>query len=183
MSSLKQRLRRPIDAVGLRIASAQVRRFRRANPGAIVVLDIDNTLADAWPTFAQGHPNERARMRAMVSLPGMKAAAYDGDRPVLFLSYRDWWHWPLTRAWLRAQGMTGTLVLVSSPAQKLRHLRHLASGPGPVVYWDDLSHGTEQGATELYQDVIDAVRALALEYHGYDEIEAVIAAAGGRQTT
>jgi hypothetical protein len=31
--------------------------------------------------------------------------------------------------------------------------------------------------------VIEAVAGLGLEYHGYDEIEAVIAAAGGRPPT
>jgi hypothetical protein len=101
----------------------------------------------------------------------------------LFLSHRAWWHWDVTWRWVRAQGLAGPVVLVASPADKLAHLRRLVDGGGPVTYWDDLSHGTEHGHTELYQDIIDQVAGLGLSYHGYDEIEAVIAAAGGRPTS
>jgi hypothetical protein len=180
MSAAKRALVATLDVVGTAIATLQVRWFRRRNPGRIVVLDIDNTVADAWPSYLRPHASHRARLVGLPALPGMKAAAYDGARPVIFISHRRWWHWDVTRQWVRSHGMVGPVVLVSSPADKLRHLQYLASRGGPVVYWDDLTHGTEAGHTELYQDVIDEVAGLGLDYHGYDEIEAVVAAAGGR---
>jgi hypothetical protein len=183
VSSLKGRVRSVIDAVGTRIAAEQVRRFRRSHPGPIVVLDLDNTMADAWPSFLAPPTSHRDRLAGLSALPGMVAAAFDGDRPVIFLSHRAWWHWDVTRRWVRDHGMAGPVVLVASPADKLEHLRCLVAGGGPVTYWDDLSHGTERGRTELYHDVIQAVAGLGLDYHGYDEIEAIVAAAGGRPSS
>lgn len=179
---MKQRLRWAMDAIADSFSGLQVRRFRRRHNGAVTVLDIDNTLADAWPSFLAGHRSERERLRDLELLPGMKVAAYDGRDRVLFLSHRSWWYWWLTRRWLRENGFDGTLVLVSTPGHKLGHLRRLVDGGGQVVYWDDLSHGTERGRTELYVELIDAVGALDLTYHGIDEIEAVVAAAGGRRS-
>jgi hypothetical protein len=180
MSGAKGVARQLINWSGSRISGWQVRRFRRKHPGEIVVLDIDNTLADAWPSFLGPTTTERARLSGLAPLPGMKAAAYHGDRPVIFLSHRAWWHWDVTALWIRAQAMAGPVVLVSDPGDKLAHLRHLVAHGGAVTYWDDLSHGTERGETELYGDVIEAVQTLGLDYHGYDEIEAIVAAAGGR---
>lgn len=178
---MKRQLRGLLDAAGGQVARWQVRRFRRRHPGPITVLDIDNTLADAWPTLQRDWPSDRARQRAMQPLPGMKPAAYDtAIGPVLFLSHRNWWDWGLTRRWLAAHGMRGTLVLVASARDKIAHLEVLVGTGGPVTYWDDLSHGTEHGSTQLYDEVIDAVRRLGVEHHGRDEIEAIVAAAGGR---
>ena len=144
------------------------------------MLDIDNTLADAWPSFLEEWPSERDRLRGLRLLPGMKAAAYDAaPGPVMFLSHRNWWEWSLTRNWLRQHGMVGVLVLVASPTDKVRHLSKLASGRS-VTYWDDLSHGTERGETEVYAEVIDAVAGLGIEWHGLDEIDGIVASAGGR---
>ncbi len=181
---MKQFARRALDVIGFAISVVQVWWFRRRHRGTVTVLDIDNTLADAWPSFLGDHADERNRLAGLAILPGMKAAAYDppiaSGAGVLFLSHRNWWEWPLTRTWLRDQGLAGPLVLVSTPADKLTHLRRIVSGGGPVVYWDDLSHGTEHGTTELYDDVIDAVRELGLEYHDHAEIEAIVDGAGGR---
>jgi hypothetical protein len=179
---VKRQLRRLLDATGGRVSGWQVRRFRRRHAGPITVLDIDNTLADAWPTLQRAWPSDRARQRAMELLPGMKAAAYDrATGPVLFLSHRNWWDWNLTRRWLAEHGMHGTLVLVASAQDKIAHLEVLAAGGGPVTYWDDLSHGTEHGETRFYHEVIDAARRLGIDHHGRDEIEAIVAAAGGRR--
>lgn len=179
--TVKRRARRALDVAGRAIGTAQVWWFRRRRPGPVTVLDIDNTLADSWPSFLREWPSDRARLRALHMLPGVKAAAYDSaGGPVLFLSHRNWWDWPLTRSWLRRNGMRGVLVVVATPGDKVAHLRRLAAG-GPVVLWDDCSHGTEHGTTQRYDAVIDAARELGIEHHGLDEIEAIVAAAGGRR--
>lgn len=178
---------RALAVLQLLIANVLARRISMGTTG-LTVLDIDNTLTDAWPTWTRPWPSNSARLDAMAVLPGMQAAAYDtaldrGDR-VVFLSHRMLWEWRSTQRWLTAHGFAvapGHLVLVPTAAAKLGVLRRVANGQRSVTYWDDLSHGTEHGRTETYDDVIAAVAQLPLEYHGLAEIEALVAAAGGRE--
>lgn len=197
---MKRIVHRAISLVGRRIAAAQIRWIsRNVGDRPVLVLDIDNTLADAWPSFQRPSRSERERLASLCPLPGMQAATIAvgavGTPVVVYLSHRALWHWGITRAWLRGAGYdvpAASLILVSDPSEKVAHLRALCradgeAGAGRVVtYWDDLSHGTEHGETKLYDDVICEVRELAtstvsdLTHHGLDEIESVVAAAGGR---
>jgi hypothetical protein len=179
--------RRLVDGAGAMVGHAQLRwSIRGARDRTITVLDIDNTLADTWPSYLEDWPDHRLRLRALAELSGMRAAVYEpavrrGD-VVVFLSHRNWWEWGLTRKWLLDHGYavpTASLVLVPSAAAKVAHLSRLTRA-GTVVYWDDLSHGQESGTPQRYDEVVTAVQALRLEYHGVDEIEAIVAAAGGR---
>ena len=156
--------------------------LRQLGERGLTVLDIDNTLADTWPTLTRSWPSERARLRSIEPLAGMKAVAYDtavarGDL-VVFLSHRNWWEWPITLLWLRGAGYRvgpTSLVLVADAADKLAHLRQcVAAATGDVTYWDDLSHSHEHGDAVFYDDVISEVRSMGLTYHGFDEIVAVV---------
>ena len=169
-----------IDGVSRVVGRAQTAlTCRSAGAGPLVVLDIDNTIADTWPTLQRAWSSERARLAALPVLGGMKVVAHDapladGSR-VIFLSHRRLWQWPVTFSWLRRNGFDARLtnvVLVASPSEKLGHLRRCAAGR-EVTYWDDLSHGHESGAVEFYTDVIAEVERLGVEYHGYDEILAI----------
>lgn len=207
MSQLKPIARRLVALVGRCVGAAQIWWIgRRIGDRPVLVLDIDNTLADAWPSFLQASASERERLAGLRALPGMKAATVggragsgDGEPVVVFVSHRALWHWGTTRSWLRNMGYEvsiESLVLVSDPAEKIGHLRRLvgpagrggrsSGAPGALTYWDDLSHGTEHGETKLYDHVVREVHKLAessgrrLTYHGLDDIEAVVAAAGGR---
>jgi hypothetical protein len=184
---VKRALRGALDRAGRAVSSVQVRWCRwRSGDRRVTVIDIDNTLADAWPSYLVEWSSHRDRLRSLTVLPGMRVAAHDaalarGDL-VVFLSHRNWWEWGLTRRWLLENGFAvgvANLVLVASPADKIDHLRTMVSG-GPVLLWDDLTHAQESGEPQHYVEVVDEVRALGLEYHGYDEIEAIVEAAGGR---
>jgi hypothetical protein len=185
--------RRLTDRAGAGIGQVQLWWVgRAAGRRGVTVLDIDNTLADTWPSYLDDWPDHRSRLRGLVPLPGMRAAAYDtaiarGD-VVIFLTHRNWWEWRLTLRWLRDEGYpvsVAHLVLVASPGDKIAHLQRLVGTGSPVTYWDDLSHGQESGRPQRYVEVVAAVESLRLEsgrleYHGVDEIEAIVAAAGGR---
>jgi hypothetical protein len=181
---VKRSLRRAIELLGSIVGRLQVLLVTRASGGAPVwVLDLDNTLADTWPSYLGRHASERARLRGLDPLPGMLAAAHEPARAaggrVVVLSHRNLWHWPVTRSWLRANGVDvgwTDLVLVASPADKIAHLRRLCAGGRDVTYWDDLTHGTERGRHGSYDEVVDAVRRLPLAYHGEAEIARVVAA-------
>ena len=157
---------------------------RRARGRRLVVLDIDNTLADSWPTYTRTWPDERARLDAIEPLPGVKAIAHDAavDRgdAILFLSHRSWRRWRQTYRWLRRHGFAATplnVVLVAHPRDKVVHLRRCADAC-EVAYWDDLSHSHEHGQALFYDELIDAVRSLPLEYRGWDDIRAAVEEAG-----
>jgi hypothetical protein len=179
--AFKRVVRRILDVVGRQVAFAQVRwTCRRAHGGRIVALDVDNTLADTWPTLTTSWPNERTRLGAIPTLPNIKAVAHDeavarGDVP-LFISRRAWWHWGQTYRWLRRHGFAATpsnVVLVASPRDKLALLRRCLRA-GPVTYWDDLSHSHEAGKVQLFEDVTSEVNALPIEYKGWDAIREVV---------
>jgi hypothetical protein len=177
----KRAIRPLLDRLGGRIALAQVRRAcRRAHGRGITVLDIDNTLADTWPTLTRAWEHERKRLRAIEALPHIQAVAHDeaiarGDA-ILFISHRPWRYWRETYRWLRRHGFAATpanVVLVAKPADKLAYLRCCA-GAGEVVYWDDLSHSHELGRVMLYEELISAVRLIPVEYRGWNEIRAIV---------
>jgi hypothetical protein len=169
------------DWAGARVGAAQVARARRrARGGRMLVLDVDNTLADSWPTLVREWPGERARLDAIQVLPHMKAAVHDravarGDS-VLFLTHRHWKRWRQTVRWLRRNGFAASaanVVLVARPADKVSHVRRCAE-VAEVTYWDDLSHSHEHGEPVFYDEVIAAVRDLPVEYRGWNDIRSVI---------
>jgi len=168
----------------------QVRRFvRSAADQPVTVLDIDNTLADAWPSLVAPGGSESERLAGLEPLPGMKAIAYDDavahDRRIVVMSHRHLWHGRLTRRWLTDHGVDvdpWAVVLVSAASDKPDLIAILSAGGRDVEVWDDLSHGTESGTTQRYTDVVAALERLGVRYHGLDEIEAVVAEAGGRRT-
>jgi hypothetical protein len=173
--------KRAVRRVAARLGAVQVALVCRGTRGRrLVVLDVDNTLADSWPTYTRSWPDERRRLDSIELLPGVKAAAHDaalarGDA-VMFLSHRSARHWLRTFRWLRRHGFAATplnVVLVARPEDKVEHLRRCV-GAAEVVYWDDLSHSHEHGEAAFYHDVIAAVRALPLEYVGWDDIRAVV---------
>ena len=185
MGGVKGVLRRAVVLLGTLVGRLQVLVVtRRSGNRPVWVLDLDNTLADTWPSYLGRHASERARLAGLEPLAGMLAAAYEPARAagarVVVLSHRNLWHWTVTRSWLRANGVDvgwAELVLVASPNDKIAHLRRLCAGGREVTYWDDLTHGTERGRHGSYEDVVEAVRRLPLTYHGEAEIAAVVAAA------
>lgn len=186
MRTARRLIRRAIDLVALAVGHASLSVVLwRTGGSPVTVLDIDNTLADSWPTLVTRITSERERLRGLAPLPGMRSVAHDpaiarGDA-VIYLSHRSLWFGPLTNRWLREAGFDASplrVILVPSAAAKTAFLRRIADGSRQVDYWDDLSHGTERGATLLYADVIDLVRAMPLDYHGIDDIRAATSAMG-----
>lgn len=175
---MKARLKRAVELLAGAIAWVQVGWvLRTTQPGdKIVVLDIDNTLADAWPSFLQPHHSQRARLAGLDVLPNVKAVLHDEPRAkgatVVYLSHRNLWEWPVTFKWLRANGFVARpdrVILVPSAAAKVPLLRRIARAR-EVTVWDDLSHGHETGAIEFYTDVIELLAGVSLTYRGWDDI-------------
>ncbi len=165
-----------------RLQGELVARAHRGRP--LWVLDLDNTLADTWPSYLSEHAGERARLAGLAPLAGMVDATHgEAQRKgagTVVLSHRAVWHWPVTRQWLARHGIRlrwYELVLVADPAHKVAHLRRWCRAGCDLVYWDDLTHGTEHGREQRYEDVVAAVAELPLTHHGAEEIAAIVSEA------
>ena len=134
-SGLRGAARSVLDAMGAAASSLQVTVLvRRAPQRGVTVLDIDNTLADTWPSFSRSWPSRAARLSSLPVLPGVKSEIHDAglrrDDLIVFLSHRSWWHWRVTRRWLRRHGFSvgvANLVLVAQAADKVKHLKRLTA--------------------------------------------------------
>jgi len=171
-------VKRAVESIAGVIGWAQISLIRRRTSAgdAIVVLDIDNTIADAWPSFLTPFASHRSRLAGLEMLPNVKEIAHDRARAegaaVVFLSHRNLWEWDVTYRWLRDHGFAvraDNLVLVPTPAAKLPHLRRLARDRELTV-WDDLSRGHETGTVTFYAEVIAALAGVSLTYKGWDDI-------------
>ena len=175
---MKARLKRAVELLAGAIAWLQVGWvLRTTQPGdKIVVLDIDNTIADAWPSFLRPFDSQRSRLASLEVLPNVKGVAHDAPvaegATIIYLSHRNLWEWPVTYRWLRGNGFAvrpDRVLVVPSAAAKVPYLRRLARGRH-VTFWDDLSRGHETGEIEFYTDVIDLLAGVSLTYRGWDDI-------------
>jgi len=140
----------------------------------IVIFDIDNTLADSWPTYHMNFASQKERLRQIKPFPRMIQLVqeyYQKGASVFFISarrYRDFW---ITRQWLIDQKIyNGNLILVNSPEEKLKFLQ-LASRHGRVDYFDDLSYNHENGQIKFYEACIQQVRLIPnVHYYDYHQI-------------
>lgn len=175
---MRSLVRRAVEALSLALAVFQItliRSFTRRGD-AVVVLDIDNTLADSWPSFLRPFDNHRARLANLEVLPNIKQAVHDpavGDgATIVYLSHRNLWEWPVTYRWLRTHGFVvraDRLLLVPSAAAKVPLVRRMAEGR-TVTMWDDLSFGHETGEVRFYDDVIESLAGVSLTYRGWADI-------------
>lgn len=171
--------RRPLkwrQDLGFRLALASVQAGDQ-----VVFIDIDNTLADSWPTLTPGRSfeSEGARLKSLRPLSGtirFLTREFGAARLWVFLSHRPLRHSRVTRLWLKAAGIwrTGSvLCLVEGVHEKLAYLEFGVRRTKNVSFIDDLSYGHEHGKVRFYDDVIRQAIALGVDYHGRATIEEV----------
>lgn len=152
-----------------------------SNKKTIVFIDIDNTIADTWPSLnarrsrsknMHEHLSVHEGMRAFVtkyylSIPNMQ---------VIYLSARKISLFNSTRRWLSKHQFTNhesSLILVSRPKDKLHYLKRAVQNKRSVVYIDDLSYNHEKGAVYFYDNVITQVTEMPIVYFGFHQINAI----------
>lgn len=148
--------------------------FSSFRKGSIVVFDIDNTLADTWPSFLKGYKSEGERLKSIPPFPGVVNLVdeyYSSKRQILFLTARDYRYYFLTHSWLKNNINCGfTLLMVSHPQEKIKVLNCLSGCS--VDYVDDLTHSHETGEVKYYSDVIEQVKRIPhVKYYDYDFIK------------
>lgn len=157
-------------------------RFRRCTQidrkKKIYLFDIDNTLADTWPSLRDYvYRNENHRYESLSIFRGMRNFIINkiaDNEKVIFISARSYLNYLSTLKWLRSNGLPAdSVILVERPIDKLDYIRELLSRNIEVVYVDDLSHSHEFGEMKLYDNLIMSLRDLPIAYIGIDEIELI----------
>ncbi len=179
--SAKHRLRGALGLPPQLFFDALLTRFlagQRLPGDAVVVFDLDNTLAHTWPSFAQGHAHIWARLASLPPRPEMVElfARVRQRRPWLVLTAREYRTWPTTLAWLRRHtGVreSGRVIMVRSAAEKLPILNRLRLAYGRVLLIDDMSRNHEHGEVLSYDEVMAQLARIGITHLGVDFIEGV----------
>jgi hypothetical protein len=156
-----------------RIALSRIQRDKH-----IYFVDIDNTLADTWPTLnPRNHSSERERMNSLAIFMGMRSFILnlmkDEKNKIIFLTARNILAHPVTFEWLKKNGIEvgfADIIVVSSAGQKIGYIRRAQGKKYAITYIDDLSYNHEHGNMKLYEAVISSVNDLKVAYLGLEEI-------------
>ena len=140
--------------------------------------DIDNTLADAWPSFLIPWKSQQERVASLAVFMGMhrwvsSLQQYPNNK-IFFITARSYTTWLITRNWLRSNGLNATwsnTIITNSPEEKLGIIRQ-TTAPGNHVYWiDDLSYNHEHGEVRYYSHLIERIKETRIRYFGASTIK------------
>lgn len=143
---------------------------------SIYFIDIDNTLADTYPTLSQNFPSECYRYQHIPSFQNLCALSNkinnSSSRKCIFISARPINYFFVTKNWLKFHTKieNPTLFLVGEPEDKLSFYKTALSVKKRVTVIDDLSHNHEKGNTLFYEEIINQLKSLSLRYIGYSTI-------------
>lgn len=153
------------------------RATKQGSGNKVYMVDIDNTLADTWPSLKDRiYPAENQRYRTLSIFLGMRRYLLDvqEQNQVIFISARNYWTYGTTRRWLKDCGLKNcTLILVPGAMEKISFLLYLLKRDIPVVYIDDLSYNHEHGEVKMYDLMIPILNRLPITYMGLKEIEQI----------
>jgi len=141
----------------------------------LCILDIDNTIADSWPTLVKrvSYKNEFYRYASINIHPCAQTIfnKYEGF-PKLYLSARPLYFYFTTLKWLRKNTDNSfyLLILVPTAHSKLKYLKYLSKKINHLIYIDDLTYNHENGSVKYYQDIIDCLTNFNVTYYGADYI-------------
>ena len=144
----------------------------------VYLVDIDNTLADTWPSLHDYvYRNENHRYRSLSIFLGMRNFILDKIKDkerVVFISARGYLNYFSTLKWLSENGLKSiNVILVNRAEDKLAYIHELLQREIAVVYIDDLSYGHEFGVVRMYEKMILKLDTLPVEYLGLKEIELI----------
>jgi hypothetical protein len=143
------------------------------NREKLVIFDIDNTVADTWPSFLGNYISNRERLANLKPFKSIVEIILkhksDGDK-IIFMSAREYPYYGMTKKWLEDNCLKSfDLILVSCPIEKLRLLKLFPKKD--IIYYDDLSHSHEKGSVRFYKEVLADLACLRnIKHIGYNEL-------------
>ncbi|MGV6831742.1 MAG: hypothetical protein ACWA5P_09295 [bacterium] len=139
------------------------------------IFDLDNTLADTYPNINQ---EDTTRMYSNLPvLEGMASILKDKiqkKRTCIILTARQYKYESVTKFWIQKNLSKKLLVIiVPSAFSKLAYLKLASSKYKTVNYYDDLSYNHENGKVLYYEDVIQKIELLDINYYNYNQIKEI----------
>ena len=151
--------------------------FQAKSP--IVLLDIDNTLADTWPSLLANKLNSKERHKKLKPLtPVIKYIQNhypSNEYTWVYLTSRKYQLINVTKNWLLNFDMqvNNNVILVQSPKEKIELINQYIKSAS--VYFDDLSYNQENDELRFYIKEIESIKKNNLvTYFGYQEIQNII---------
>ncbi|MBA3899827.1 MAG: hypothetical protein H0X62_06390 [Bacteroidetes bacterium] len=137
----------------------------------IFLFDIDNTLADTWPSLQVNYSNEIDRYASLAVFMNMRKLILQlkqQGNPVFFISHRPFNYYYSTIKWLKSIGINPSfkdVLLVNSPGQKVQLINKLLKSSKEVIFIDDLSFNHEKGEVEFYKNEIEFLKKISVAYY------------------
>ena len=135
----------------------------------IFVFDLDNTIANTWPSFLDTYPSEYSRLKNLKPFPKMVDCfqAMQSNYKCIVLTARHSIYYPVTIQWLKSHVASISIFnifLCKTPRNKVNLLKLFIKKFSKVIYIDDLTYNQENGEEKLYKDIISTVKKLNLIY-------------------
>ena len=140
----------------------------------IYVFDLDNTLYNTWPFLK--NINEDLYGKVPI-FEGMQNIVNNVSKDVrlVFLTARKMKYYIATKNRLKFDFTESNydLIMVNSAKDKIKYLEFFIAKSTHVVYYDDLSYNHENGEIKFYDETIQKVRELSLEYQDVKAINKI----------
>lgn len=142
------------------------------------IFDIDNTVANTWPTLNLEWKSEVERLSQIRPIEKiiLEIKFLEKSNNIIYLTARDFRFKDVTVNWLRNQGLYANyknVYLVPNPTIKYKWLRAIGIHYD-VVFIDDMSYNHENGIVKYYESIINKIIKLPIRYIGYSEIQKFI---------
>ena len=140
----------------------------------IIIFDIDNTVADTWPSFLKKKISEHERLSNLKAFKNIVNLIlnYDSEgKKIIFMSARNYKFYNITKIWIKKNCTKAfDLILVSNVSEKLKFLKIFKNKK--ITLYDDLSYSHEKKRGVLfYEDIIKELKKLNyITYIGYNEL-------------
>ncbi len=149
----------------------------------LVFIDIDNTIANTWPTIkSTAFTSEKDRHKKLVAFDGMKKYINNNYKNntnnyiIFYLTARYFNLINITKNWLKENNFLShkdNMIVVDKPLNKIFFLKYSVLKKYKTIYIDDLSFNHENGEVKFYSSVIDEVKKMNVSYMGYSEINKI----------
>lgn len=160
-------------------------RIKLTKEKRIFLIDIDNTVANTWPSLLISWPNEKQRLKGLAIFIKMKLLldilAISNNNRIIFLTARSYFSRGVTYEWLKENGLINNpknLIITRTAADKINIIKHLCKvcKTKKFYYVDDLAHKYETGNTEFFNKEIDIVNKICntnqnILYYNYKKLE------------
>lgn len=144
----------------------------------VYVFDIDNTIANTWPSFLSDYQDDLERLSKLSIFFNMRnyiMKEKDSGKKIIYLTARPYKSYITTLKWLNGVGLIdsyGDLFLVECPMDKVLLFKGIKNN---VRYFDDLTYNHENGVFKYYNVEIDEIKSLSnVVYMDYFEINKIV---------